>query len=101
MRGCSVDNHRYKEEKGTGHGGREVSRMHSEAGFGGRLFLRKPPFNFLDWVACDSRYPKGWVPTEVRVALYTSMAPWCCFEDRSFLHINSFSPCGVSLAPET
>lgn len=87
-----------KEEKETGW---EGSRMHSEADFGGIPFLRKPPFNFLDWVACDSRYPKGWVPSEVRVALYTSVALCCCFEDRPFLHINPFSPYGVSLAPET
>lgn len=59
----------------TGHGGWEVSWMDPEAGFGGRPFLGKLPFNFLDWAGCDSRYSKGWVPHEARVALCTSMAP--------------------------
>ena len=57
------------------HGGQEVSWMDPEAGFGARPFLRKPPFKFLDWAGCDCRYPKGWLPSEARVALCTSMAP--------------------------
>lgn len=58
-----------------GNGDWEVSQMNPEAGFGGIPFLRKPPFNFLDWAGCDSRYPKRWILGEARIALCTRMAP--------------------------
>lgn len=75
--------------------------MDPEAGFGGRPFLRKPPFKFLDWAACDCRYPKDWLLSEAKVAYVQAWHLGCCSEDRSFLRINPVSPYSVSLAPET
>lgn len=63
-------------------------------------FLGNPLLNSLTGLGVTAGTPR--VGFQVRPGLPYVQA-WhlgCCFEDRSFLHINPVSPYSVSLAPE-